>query len=36
MLEEELQHRGEMNALFWRMDVAPPTRSWFSSTLAID
>lgn len=24
MIEEELQHRGEMNALFWQMDVDPP------------
>jgi uncharacterized damage-inducible protein DinB len=34
MLEEELQHRGELNALFWQMDVDPPTRAWFSSELA--
>ena len=34
MLEEELQHRGEMNALFWQMGVDPPLRSWFSSKLA--
>ncbi len=31
MLEEELQHRGELNALFWQMNVDPPVRSWFSS-----
>lgn len=24
MVEEELQHRGEMNALLWQMDVEPP------------
>ena len=24
MVEEELQHRGEMNALQWQMDVEPP------------
>jgi len=24
MAEEELQHRGEMNALLWQMDVDPP------------
>ena len=24
MVEEELQHRGEMNALLWQMDVDPP------------
>jgi uncharacterized damage-inducible protein DinB len=34
MVEEELQHRGEMNALFWQMDVDAPTRAWFSSALA--
>ncbi len=34
LVEEELQHRGEMNALFWRSDVEAPTRAWFSSSLA--
>lgn len=34
LIEEELQHRGEMNALFWQMDVDAPTRAWFSSNLA--
>jgi uncharacterized damage-inducible protein DinB len=24
MIEEELQHRGEMNALFWQLDLDPP------------
>jgi uncharacterized damage-inducible protein DinB len=24
MVEEELQHRGETNALFWQMDIEPP------------
>ncbi len=24
MVEEELQHRREMNALLWQMDVDPP------------
>jgi uncharacterized damage-inducible protein DinB len=24
MMEEELQHRGEMNALLWQMDIDPP------------
>jgi len=24
MMEEELQHRGEMNALLWQIDVDPP------------
>jgi uncharacterized damage-inducible protein DinB len=34
MVDEELQHRGEMNALFWQLDVEAPTRAWFSSRLA--
>jgi uncharacterized damage-inducible protein DinB len=34
MVEEELQHRGELNALLWQMDVDAPTRAWFSSSLA--
>lgn len=34
MVEEELQHRGELNALFWQQDVDAPTRAWFSSALA--
>jgi uncharacterized damage-inducible protein DinB len=34
MVEEELQHRGEMNALFWQIDKEAPTRGWFSSRLA--
>ena len=24
MIEEELQHRGELNALLWQIDAAPP------------
>ena len=27
LVEEELQHRGELNALFWQMDVDPPIAS---------
>ncbi len=34
LVEEELQHRGEMNALFWQSDVDAPTRAWFSSPIA--
>jgi uncharacterized damage-inducible protein DinB len=34
LVEEELQHRGEMNALFWQLNVDAPTRAWFSSRLA--
>jgi len=28
LVEEELQHRGEMNALLWQMDVDPPIVSF--------
>ncbi len=28
MVEEELQHRGELNALLWQVDVDPPVTSW--------
>jgi uncharacterized damage-inducible protein DinB len=35
MVEEELQHRGEMNALFWQMDIDPPAPSWFSSPASV-
>jgi uncharacterized damage-inducible protein DinB len=24
MVEEELQHRGEINALFWQLGIDPP------------
>ena len=34
VVEEELQHRGELNALFWQMDIDAPTSAWFSSPLA--
>jgi uncharacterized damage-inducible protein DinB len=33
MLEEELQHRGELNALFWQMDIDPGADAWFGSEL---
>ena len=29
MIEEELQHRGELNALLWQDDVEPPITGWF-------
>ena len=29
LVEEELQHRGEMNALLWQDDIDPPVTSWF-------
>ncbi len=28
MVEEELQHRGEMNALLWQMNVDPPVSKY--------
>jgi uncharacterized damage-inducible protein DinB len=28
LVEEELQHRGELNALFWQMDIDPPITDW--------
>ena len=34
LLEEELQHRGELNALFWQLDIDAPTSSFFRSKLS--
>ncbi|MFI5420882.1 MAG: DinB family protein [Nitrososphaerales archaeon] len=34
MVEEQLQHIGELNALFWQMDIDPPTHAWFSSEVS--
>ena len=28
LVEEELQHRGELNALFWQIDIDPPHTDW--------
>jgi len=28
LCEEELQHRGELNALFWQMNIDPPVTGW--------
>lgn len=28
LVEEELQHRGEINALLWQVNVDPPVYSW--------
>ncbi len=28
LIEEELQHRGELNALLWQFDVDPPVTGW--------
>jgi uncharacterized damage-inducible protein DinB len=29
LIEEELQHRGEMNALLWQDNIDPPVTGWF-------
>jgi uncharacterized damage-inducible protein DinB len=29
LIEEELQHRGELNALLWQDDIDPPVTSWY-------
>jgi uncharacterized damage-inducible protein DinB len=29
MIEVELQHRGEMNALLWQIDIDPPNRDFY-------
>jgi uncharacterized damage-inducible protein DinB len=31
--EHELQHRGELNALLWQMDVEPPIADWLFDSL---
>lgn len=28
LVEEELQHRGELNALLWQIDIDPPITGW--------
>ena len=28
LVEEELQHRGELNALLWQIDADPPIFDW--------
>jgi len=28
LVEEELQHRGELNALLWQMEIDPPITGW--------
>jgi uncharacterized damage-inducible protein DinB len=30
LVEEEIQHRGEINALLWQIDVDPPIVSWIT------
>jgi uncharacterized damage-inducible protein DinB len=34
MVEEQLQHIGEINALFWQMNIDPHAHAWFSSESA--
>lgn len=36
LVEEELQHRGELNALLWQMDVTPPIESWIEWGHTVD
>jgi hypothetical protein len=28
LVEQELQYRGELNALFWQIDIDPPITDW--------
>lgn len=35
LIEEELQHRGEINALLWQDDIDPPITGWFRWKRAI-
>ena len=28
VFEEEVHHRGELNALLWQMDIDPPSMGW--------
>jgi uncharacterized damage-inducible protein DinB len=32
LVEEELQHRGEINAILWQMDIEPPIHDWLDWT----
>lgn len=34
LVEHELQHRGELNALLWQIDVEPPIQDWLFDTLS--
>ncbi|MDG6998296.1 MAG: hypothetical protein JRN15_04185 [Nitrososphaerota archaeon] len=34
MVEEQLQHIGEINALLWQLDIDPHSHAWFSSQAA--
>jgi uncharacterized damage-inducible protein DinB len=33
LIEHELQHRGELNALLWQIDVEPPILDWLFESL---
>ena len=35
LVEEELQHRGEMNALLWQDDIDPPVTDWLDWKTAL-
>ena len=35
VIEEELQHRGEMNAIFWQMNLNPPVTEWMEWVSAV-
>lgn len=35
ILEEQTQHIGELNALFWQMEKDPPVQAWWSSSIAV-
>ena len=34
LIEHELQHRGELNALLWQIDVEPPIHDWLFDSLS--
>ncbi len=34
MVEEQLQHIGELNALFWQLNIDPHAHAWFRSKAA--
>lgn len=36
LVEEELQHRGEINALLWQDDIDPPVTSWYRWRKAVE
>ena len=36
LVEEELQHRGELNALLWQIDVDAPVVSWIDWAHVVD